>query len=542
MTHAEIDNFRCTYHVPKGERNPHTLKKRLDLIVAETLPEKLDGFFSFLFRDDASLVFIKNIKIDFSIKIAQLDEKEIAEFWAKRIASSVKKTLAGSDPKNNWIRFADESDYLASFMVDLLSGVAWQKWYYRELEDLKKFDRRGLIKELLTQKKEIAEDILFKITERNFSEELIKELREEDAEIIYKDCIDGRKKRSGKGLKKLFDILMESLERSSFVLQGEKPDSFKNYLSLYLHSIQSYPELRSVANVKNAVELVFLLREFLSKHRRKKALSEAIQKGDQEGLLSFVRSNCTGELSRLSGLVDKVTVSEGKRVFFDVFKGFKEKLERTSRDTILTQYGGLFILIRAILETKLHLLVECSSFPDGNNLPRKNAFLLFLAQWITSHKKLLYEGIDPGLLLFAGYRNNPIPGLLKGFAHAITPEMNRRFLESLSSVFTEELSAIKADMRIKQNELDFCTVLDITKRLIFQIFSRKLTRFERSSPEYLFKNFIQRRSELILSQESVRVKLSRRPLDVVLRMSGFLENIDEVPWLGNRSIQFVSSF
>ena len=33
--------------------------------------------------------------------------------------------------------------------------------------------------------------------------------------------------------------------------------------------------------------------------------------------------------------------------------------------------------------------------------------------------------------------------------------------------------------------------------------------------------------------------LSPRPLDIILKFSGSLKEINEIPWLGNRSIKFV---
>ncbi|MFQ5888370.1 MAG: hypothetical protein ACE5HY_06705, partial [Candidatus Hydrothermarchaeales archaeon] len=110
--------------------------------------------------------------------------------------------------------------------------------------------------------------------------------------------------------------------------------------------------------------------------------------------------------------------------------------------------------------------------------------------------------------------------------------------ESLSTIFSHSLEPLKGNLSKKPEDTDFDTILNITKRLMYMNFSGRLRRFEKSNPEYIFKNFLYRQSEITVSQDIIHIKLSKRPLDVVLRLSGLIEDINRVPWLDNRSIKF----
>jgi hypothetical protein len=539
MTEVEIDNFQSNYLIQRRERNHDgIIKEKLDAIANHFLDQECSRVLSRTLSSNDSQIFIKDLKISFHLNTAQLDDKAIANLWANEMSSAILNAVANPAYSNNIVRFPNISEYLASFIIDLTRGVAWQKWYYQGLKHLGKFDNRGLIKELLSQNREIIEDILLLLAEKDSLGEFLRELREEDIEIIYDDYLDTYERHSSRSFKDLVAILSESLNENAFNLPGEQFCSFKNYLSIYLRTIQRYPELKSVASMRKAVRLTFLLMELFGRYESTGVLGGFVEQGNIDGFLSFVQAERNRELLVLQVLTKEVIKSEGRKALLDIAKFVKEKTETISTRKIVTPYGGIFLLIRTLLEVNLHLIIEGSSFPERKNLPKTKAFLLFLCQKIAGHEALRCDGIDMGILLFAGFRNHPVPSLLREYTEKVTPEMNREFLESVKTACPQSVETFNRNVPEKHADIDFESTLDITKKLIYKTFSSRLKKFEKSSPEYIFENFLHRPSEIILDGDILHIKLSKKPLDVVLRLSGLLEIIRGVPWLDNRSIEF----
>jgi hypothetical protein len=70
------------------------------------------------------------------------------------------------------------------------------------------------------------------------------------------------------------------------------------------------------------------------------------------------------------------------------------------------------------------------------------------------------------------------------------------------------------------------------------LWARWLRGFAESSPGYLIDGLIRRPGAMLVSERRVEVHLPARPLDVVLRMAGYADELETVPWLGERSLAF----
>lgn len=534
----EIERMRCNYIVPVGEQNAAGIKEKLDNVAGSLLEQECDRVLSHRYSDDSSIIFIRHLRIDFALNAAKLDGRDIAKHWGGRIASTIVNTLANQLDGHNVVRFAGNTDYIAGFLIDLLRGVAWRKWYFQGLEHLKKYDNKRIIKELLSRERDIVEDVLLRIIEGKSLEEFLNNLTEDDAGVIYEDYLDVRQRHVSRSYKELISALSEIINNNPLDFHGDRLPGYKNYMNLYLKAIQKHPDLRSVDRLRRAVKLTILLKEFSRRYEGGAALSNLIEEGGLGRLVGFIKAKGESEFSGLAAMVREVINSEGEGTLLDIVKGVEDGVCKTALKKIFTLYGGLFILIRTIIDTKLHLLVSSAPFPEYEHLPKTRVFFLFLAQKISGLKELNYENIDPGLLLFAGFKNPPVPGILKEYIQSITPEMNRKYLELLMKFFSQKQEDLNEILSTTPGNPEFESVLDITTRLVYGYFAGSLRRFEKSSTEYIFKNFIQRQSEILLEQYTFHIKLSKKSLDLVLRMSGFLEDIQKVPWLDNRSIKF----
>jgi hypothetical protein len=509
-----IDRFHSNYIV-EGTRIPSgAVQSRLDGIAERLLMGVIEPTLTRVLGDDSQVCVIRKINVDLDINLARLNDSSIADNWAARIISAVRDAVLDPVDAGNVIRFRSNADYLANFVADLLNGDAWQRWYYRGLEKPDGLGISGFVRRLLGGNREAAEDILLHLTEKNRLGSLLGQLEELDSKAIYEDCFGIGQKWQQAGRQELYGILRSTLDEISIDLQRDRFCSYKNYLHLYLKTLQKHPEVRSAGHLKQAVKLTFLLEEC-----------------DRKGNLESVQS----EVSLLLGEMDEKTEKEA---LLNMMKAARERIETTSEEKAITSYGGLFLLVGPILESSPHLIVKRGCFPEPAGVSGTNMFLLFLAQSLVYSDEFLFEGIDPGLLLFAGFESPPGARLLREYVGAITAETNAGFLELLLSSRSEGLQSLKRDSVEKLEVEDFEAMIAVTRGLVYKSFAGRLRRFEESSPEYIFKHFIHRPAEIVLTRGQIQVRLSRKPLDVVLRLSGLLEGVSQVPWLDNRALEF----
>jgi hypothetical protein len=64
---------------------------------------------------------------------------------------------------------------------------------------------------------------------------------------------------------------------------------------------------------------------------------------------------------------------------------------------------------------------------------------------------------------------------------------------------------------------------------VLRNFARRLPGFSRSSPEYIFQNFLTGATQLRIDASRIEVRLAQSPLSVVLRIAGMYQNL-ALPW------------
>jgi hypothetical protein len=216
-------------------------------------------------------------------------------------------------------------------------------------------------------------------------------------------------------------------------------------------------------------------------------------------------------------------------------------------EKITSTYGGLFLLLTSVLDLRLNDLISQSPFPDQADVSRLQFFLIHVALRIIHQDSREPSQMDRGIYLFAGLEKTVSILQFEKYTETITPTMIEEFLKSL-------VGEISARVEREGNSFDFLHVSDILSgegeeigyqemiawvaELIHARFAHQLIGFEKSSPRYLFTHFLHRHSEIVINPQVIHVTLSPKPLDAVLRLSGHLDEINRVPWLGNRSVQF----
>ncbi|MBV9958213.1 MAG: hypothetical protein JO360_07320, partial [Acidobacteria bacterium] len=94
-----------------------------------------------------------------------------------------------------------------------------------------------------------------------------------------------------------------------------------------------------------------------------------------------------------------------------------------------------------------------------------------------------------------------------------------------------------ADGRLSLEAADL--TLFLVAQSLLRMWARWLRQFAASSVPYLLESFIRRRGWLAAEDGYLLVELERAPLDIVIEMAGYLEELEGVPWLEHGRIRFV---
>lgn len=188
--------------------------------------------------------------------------------------------------------------------------------------------------------------------------------------------------------------------------------------------------------------------------------------------------------------------------------------------------AGVLLLARVLLDLRLAALAQRRAYP-----PAGPAHLLAAVgvRW-AGPAGAVGRALDPAVRLLAGEGAPCTSDELAAVFRGVAPDAHDRW-----AVVLDELCA--------RHGLDPADtpgdVLDRTADTALRVWARWLRGFDRSSSPFLLDRFVRRPGGLVVGDEVVRVLLPRRPLDVVLEMSGYLLPLEPLPGTPGRRIEFV---
>lgn len=80
--------------------------------------------------------------------------------------------------------------------------------------------------------------------------------------------------------------------------------------------------------------------------------------------------------------------------------------------------------------------------------------------------------------------------------------------------------------------------VSITAVALTRLWARWLRQFADSSTPYLLTHLIRRPGRLLIDEKEITVEMEPQPLDMILEMVGYLDEIERVPWLEPQRVRF----
>jgi hypothetical protein len=187
--------------------------------------------------------------------------------------------------------------------------------------------------------------------------------------------------------------------------------------------------------------------------------------------------------------------------------------------------AGVLLLARVVLDVRLTDLAERHGYPPNGPGHLLAAVGLRWAGMVDPDDGAL----DPAIRLLAGRDAPRTAHELAAGWHAVTSDAHNRW----RGVVEELLS------RHRLSPADPAAgPVDLTADALLRIWVRWLRGFEQSSIPFLLEQFVRRPGTIVERPDGVMVRLSGRPLDIVLKMSGYFRPIEVLPGTTGRRIEF----
>jgi hypothetical protein len=210
---------------------------------------------------------------------------------------------------------------------------------------------------------------------------------------------------------------------------------------------------------------------------------------------------------------------------------------RTTGTAVPTECAGVFLLLRAAADARLAPLTRRARYPAPG------VVLLSLAlRW--AGRLGTHDGrLDPGLAFLPGVGDDlaTMSDLREAWAQT-SPSAHRSWRKALT-VRLGPLPCLGASTReaLGDGQVGLAgvdTSMRLTAAALLRAWSFWLRGFSAASIPFLLEGFVRRPGWILQAGEDVLVRLERRPLDVVLTVAGYTDELDLAPLGGQGGARF----
>jgi hypothetical protein len=621
----------------------------LDRVISASLGEAIEARLAAVLGDADEVIVIRelNARIALSGLDLSLDRRVLDRMSAASV-DAIAATLARPPDDELVVRFADQAEFVGSFIVDVIAGTAWDRWYFGAFHRHRQADTAATIAEVLDKNRDWVAAIFGWLQRRGsldavlalLGEERARELSDAGAAVQERASSDDDVRPLAWAAMALMEALgwdpggvaeREALERdyltgdpmppawsdrqalTAWVLRfvrfgvarleavGSRRAPFDpaaagvllrgplDWLDVESLEPQLGDEAPGAASIHPAGEALSAVLA-ASHERALERLAELVRGGsvrigrhesrdavivrllaaigdvrmgdlDSRGLARAVERVATAFRSAMDGHVDLERIAaalgsasgashalpRGQGVLAAALDGVREAgpaaallLQNLAKANageplgLATSAAGLYLLTRALIDVRLDGLARDAGVLFG---PLKGA----LASWWLD----LVPPFDEPARLWVGADGEEDQHALSGLAPRLSA-LEEALFERLCG--QRALKARPDDSLFDDDEgRPFGSIpLEPAARasaarigwMLLRAWSRWLPGVAGSGRGFLVSRCLLRAGRASVTDREVALTVEPAPLDVVLEMAGYFAPIDQVPWLGGRSITF----
>lgn len=271
---GRIAHLRSHYRLGGAQVAAPAIASRLDRVLREEVIRNYGEALECALAGDESVYVLRRVKVRTRMMLSDdVTDAELAKRWGVHLASAVMRAIAkGEDDPGNVVRFEDQADYVAGFIVALLRGTEQTQWFYDSFTAVDGLDKAAALRRVLLDNVSAAPSILAYVHRAGELNSLIAALDEETKRALWsprsEQCDDLEVGRS------LFSTALQFIEK----LGGwngslrNSDDLFQSYRST-TPPFADWRDPRSLAEYVFEVVRHFFARGYLAKRYEPEELS-----------------------------------------------------------------------------------------------------------------------------------------------------------------------------------------------------------------------------------------------------------------------------
>lgn len=148
---GRIKHLRSHYRLFGAPETTRDLSSRLDRVMANGVLPCFEDSLERSLPDDESVYIVRRVEAKMTLVVGErVTDSALARSWGACLARSILRCIAADHSDGgNLIRFENQADYVAHYLVALLKGTQHGAWFYHAFSELTALDRESAIKRTL---------------------------------------------------------------------------------------------------------------------------------------------------------------------------------------------------------------------------------------------------------------------------------------------------------------------------------------------------------------------------------------------------------
>ncbi len=259
---GHIAHLHCHYQYLGNRGDSVSIASRLDRLAENELSTVYENALDQALGDDPTVYILNRVRARTLLKLGQdTTDSDLTKHWGYTLAGAVIRSIFEED-HGNLIRFTNQPEYTASFIVDLLQGRAWDCWYYGTFSHLKSLSTNKAVYQVMLENCHDLPTILATLQSKNVVTTVTDLLPEQSLSELWSKGLDGYQPSDNEEFRPLFIAAIQLINRLDLWLNS--PPANEIYFQSYTGS--KLPEIDWQDTVSLASIVIHIIRFFFDRN------------------------------------------------------------------------------------------------------------------------------------------------------------------------------------------------------------------------------------------------------------------------------------
>jgi hypothetical protein len=242
-------NYRC--RVNGAPASTGALQARLARVAREQVTQAYAAALEHALGDDPAVYVLRRVNARLALMLsADTADHRVAQRMGERMAGAIVRSIAREPEGENLVRFNDQADYVAHFIIDLLADQAWHHWFYGAFRVLRQMDTAEVIHTVLEDNISCLPAILANLHRYQALEKVFNSLDRNERQWLWARA-RGEPHLDRAGIDSLLSVAIRLVERLD-LWRGPQPDH-EQLLDAFLATRPSYVDWRDERGPADAI-------------------------------------------------------------------------------------------------------------------------------------------------------------------------------------------------------------------------------------------------------------------------------------------------